>query len=83
MVTLRNTGPDAVSLNAPEGMPGAATVAAGATVDVDGQLVKPPTKKQLDEGATPLPEDAILVELPGGDRRAYSTDRWELAKGDD
>lgn len=66
---LRNVGSDAVSLYRPAGDAGALTVEPGQVCDVPGELV-----------TEDAPEDAIVVKLPDGDVRAFSTARWEVVQ---
>jgi hypothetical protein len=80
VVKFRNKGP-AVSLFAPEGLPGAVPVDAGGVVDVEGEVAKSTTHGGLKAvGITELPDDATLVVLPDGDVRAFAHSHWELVE---
>lgn len=76
MAKLKNIGPDAVVLWAPAGHPDSLLVEPGQVVDVPGELAEDPTADELAGGAEPLPTDAYVLILPGGDHRAFPTSRW-------
>lgn len=78
MAKLKNVGPDAVSLWAPEGQQGSLTVEPGQVAEVPGELATDPTADEIAAGAEPLPADAYVVVLPDGDRRAFPQSRWQL-----
>lgn len=81
MVKLKNVGPDAVVLWAPGGHPDSLLVEPGQVVDVPGELAGQPGADELAVGAEPLPTDAHVLILPGGERRAFPTSRWQLVTG--
>jgi hypothetical protein len=79
VVKFRNKG-SAVSLFAPEGLPGAVSVDADAIVEIEGEVAKQ-RRKDLDAaGITEIPDDATLVILPSGDVRAFAHSHWELVE---